>query len=155
MAFALESPAFSNGEEIPKKYARNGDNVSPPLVWKDAPEGTRSFALIVEDPDAPRGTFRHWAIYDIAPERTRLPEGTTSGAKTESLGHGVNDFGNASYDGPQPPRGHGLHHYHFRLLALDVDTLDLAERAEIDAIWREARPHVLAEADLVGTYENR
>lgn len=155
MAFALESPAFRNGDRIPLKYVRAGDNVSPPLQWKDPPAKTRSFALIVEDPDAPSGMFRHWAVYNIAPERDQLPEGTTAGAKTESLGHGVNDFGNAHYDGPQPPKGHGTHHYHFKLLALDTEDLHLPPKAKIDDIWKAAQPHVIAQAELVGTFENR
>ncbi|MDW6021178.1 YbhB/YbcL family Raf kinase inhibitor-like protein [Mesorhizobium sp. BAC0120] len=155
MAFTLESPAFRDGEEIPRKFSRKGENVSPPLSWKDAPAETKSFALVVEDPDAPSGTFRHWSVYDIARERSDLPEGTTPGAKTETLGHGVNDFGNAHYDGPQPPRGHGVHHYHFRLAALDTETLHLGPKASIDDIWTKARPHILAETELVGTFENR
>ncbi len=155
MTFALESPAFRNGGDIPRKYARDGDNVSPPLKWKDAPSGAKSFALIVEDPDAPRGTFRHWAVYDIAAARNGLPEATTAGAKTESLGHGVNDFGNAHYDGPQPPKGHGVHHYHFRLAALDVESLHLPPKARVDDVWKAAKPHIIAQAELVGTFENR
>ncbi|YBV95881.1 YbhB/YbcL family Raf kinase inhibitor-like protein [Phyllobacteriaceae bacterium JZ32] len=155
MAFALQSPAFGDGGEIPRKYIRDGENVSPPLIWKDAPEGTRSFMLVVEDPDAPSGTFRHWAVYDINPGRDRLPEGTTAGAKTESLGHGVNDFGNPHYDGPQPPKGHGIHHYHFRLAALDTETLHLDEKADIDTVLKKAGPHIIAETELVGIYEAR
>src|SRR5690606_24666805 len=111
MAFAMNSPAFADGDEIPRKYTRDGDNVPPPLEWRGAPAGTRSYALIVEDPDAPTGTFRHWGIYNIVAGRNRLPEG--AGAGTESLGHGINDFGHARYDGPEPPEGHGVHHYHF------------------------------------------
>ncbi|WP_352617756.1 MULTISPECIES: YbhB/YbcL family Raf kinase inhibitor-like protein [unclassified Mesorhizobium] len=121
--------------------------------WTDAPQGTKSFVLAVEDPDAPSGMFRHWAVYGIDAQRNFLPEGTTAGAKTESLGHGVNDFGNPHYDGPQPPPGHGLHHYHFRLLALDVETLGLGEKAAVDDVLKEAAPHVLEEAELVGTFE--
>jgi Raf kinase inhibitor-like YbhB/YbcL family protein len=154
MAFSLESPAFRDGDRIPDKYARAGENLSPPLVWKDAPQGTRSFVLVVEDPDAPSGVFRHWGLYDIRPERDRLPEGTTAGAKTESLGHGINDFGNPRYDGPQPPKGHGVHHYHFRLAALDVESLHCDEKAKVADVLNQARPHVIAEAGLVGTYEN-
>lgn len=151
MAFTVESSAFRNGEPIPDRHVRDGENLSPPLRWRDAPPGTRSFALVAEDPDAPRGTFRHWAVYNIDGARTELPEGATA----ESRGHGVNDFGNAHYDGPQPPKGHGVHHYHFRLMALDVETLDLPPKADVEAVAAAARPHVLAEAELVGTFENR
>lgn len=149
MTFTLESPAFRDGERIPEKYARDGDNVSPPLAWKDAPTGTRSFLLVVEDPDAPSGTFRHWGVYDIEAERSRLPEAMTQGA-----GHGVNDFGNPQYDGPQPPKGHGVHHYHFRLAALDIETLHCEGRTRIEDMLDRARPHIIEQTELVGTYEN-
>ena len=95
---------------------------------------------------------RHWAIYDIDAQRNILPEGTHA-AKTESLEHGINDFGNRHYDGPQPPRGHGLHHYHFRLLALNVKTLHLDEKTPIEEVMRKAEPHILGQAELVGTFE--
>ncbi len=152
MAFTLESSAFNEGQRIPRKYSRGGENISPPLVWKGAPAGTRSFALVVEDPDAPAGTFRHWGLYNIPLERSTLPE--AAGVKIKSLGCGVNDFEEVHYDGPQPPKGHGIHHYHFRLVALDVDTLHLRPRARVEEIWKEARPHIIAEAELIGTFEN-
>lgn len=153
MAFALESPAFRNGERIPDKYARDGQNLSPPLVWKDAPQGTKSFMLVVEDPDAPSGLFRHWGVYDIGAERDRLLEGAIAGSKGESPGQGVNDFGNPHYDGPQPPKGHGVHHYHFRLAALDVERLHFDDKPRIADMLDRARRHVIAQAELVGTYE--
>lgn len=153
MTFALRSPAFADGERIPPRYSRDGENLSPPLQWQDAPAGVKSFALVVEDPDAPSGTFRHWAVYDIDPQRDILAEGTTADAKTESLGHGINDFGNPHYDGPQPPPGHGLHHYHFKLLALDVETLHLDRKAPVDEVMKRAQPHILEQAELVGTFE--
>lgn len=149
MVFSLSSPAFRNGDRIPAKYAFDGENLSPPLKWDGAPEGTKSFALVVEDPDAPRGVFRHWALYNIGGDRDRLPEG--AGAEMEELGSGVNDFGHPRYDGPKPPQGHGVHHYHFKLAALDVETLPQAAKAE--DVWNRARKHVLAETELVGTYE--
>ncbi len=151
MPFALESPAFRSGAVIPEKYARRGENRSPPLAWKDAPTGTRSFALIVEDPDAPSGTFRHWAIFDIDPLSSHLPEGTV----VERVHSGVNDFGNQHYDGPQPPPGHGIHHYYFRLAALDIEALHVSARARVSDVWTAAKPHILAEAELVGTFETR
>lgn len=154
MTFVIESPAFGDGERIPRRFARSGENVSPPLQWSGAPPGTRSFALFVEDPDAPSGTFRHWALYNIPAERDRLAEdGATAAGDADRLGHGVNDFGNPRYDGPQPPRGHGVHHYHFRLAALDVTRLDLPSTAGVEEVWQAALPHVIAEAGLVGTYE--
>jgi len=152
MAFQLRSPVFESGKPIPAKYTLDGENISPPLEWADAPQETKSFLLTVEDPDAPAGVFRHWALYNIMPERTRLPEGVGHGAKTEDLGVGVNDFGHPRYDGPSPPKGHGTHHYHFRLAALDVETLTQAPKAPIEDIRKAAEGHIIGEAELVGTY---
>ena len=150
MAFSVSSPAFGNGEPIPKRHTRAGGNVSPALEWRDAPPGTKSFVLIVEDPDAPRGTFRHWAVF-IPGATTELPEGAGS-ASTESPKDEVKDFGNAQYDGPQPPPGHGTHHYHFRVGALDIVTLNVPREASAVQIWEAAQPHLIAEAQIVGTF---
>ena len=152
MALELRSPAFRDGEPIPVKYTGDGENISPPLEWSGAPEGTKSFVLVVEDPDAPTGTFRHWGLYNIRAERTKLPEGLGHGVRTEDLGMGVNDFGEPRYGGPRPPKGHGIHHYHFKLGALDVEALMQAPTANIADIWDEAQEHLIAEAELVGTY---
>ncbi|WP_407176712.1 YbhB/YbcL family Raf kinase inhibitor-like protein [Bradyrhizobium sp. STM 3562] len=154
MTFSLKSSAFQDGDPIPSKYTADGENLSPPLQWSDPPEGTKSFALIVEDPDAPSGTFRHWGLYNIMGERTLLPEGVDrgSGAKTERLGKGVNDFGEPRYCGPAPPRGHGTHHYHFKLAALDVEALSRAPKLAVTDIWKEAEKHMLGQAELVGIY---
>lgn len=151
MALTLHSSAFADGERIPDRYVRDHANLSPPLDWSGAPDGTRSYVLVVEDPDAPRGTFRHWAAYDIPADRTRLEEG--AGRQASELAHGANDFGNANYDGPQPPAGHGTHHYHFRLAALDVDRLEVGPQERADAIWQAAQRHMLGQTELVGTYE--
>jgi Raf kinase inhibitor-like YbhB/YbcL family protein len=151
MAFSVSSPAFGNGQPIPKRHSRAGGNVSPALEWRDAPPGTKSFVLVVEDPDAPRGTFRHWAVFNIPGATSELAEGAGSGS-IESLKQGVNDFGNAQYDGPQPPPGHGTHHYHFRVGALDVVTLNLPREASAVQIWEAAQPHLIAEAQVVGTF---
>ncbi|MDE2471554.1 MAG: YbhB/YbcL family Raf kinase inhibitor-like protein [Bradyrhizobium sp.] len=152
MTFSLTSPAFRNGDQIPAKYTGDGENVSPPLAWSDAPAGTKSFALVVEDPDAPSGTFHHWGLYNIMGERSILPEAVGHGAKTEKLGKGVNDFGEPRYGGPAPPKGHGTHHYHFKLAALDVEELSRVPKMSIDDIWKAAEKHMLAQAELVGTY---
>jgi len=153
MGLTVRTPTIPNNQRIPERYARDGDNVSPPLEWDGAPEGTKSFALVVEDPDAPSGTFRHWAVYDIPPDTNRLPEGAGSHKGGAGLHMGVNDFGNARYDGPQPPPGHGTHHYHFRLFALDVPELKLKPNSSAREVLRAARAHALAEAETVGTYE--
>ena len=152
MPLAISSPSFKDGAAIPARYTRDGENVSPPLEWHDAPPATQSFVLIVEDPDAPSGTFGHWAIYNIAATETGLPEGGP-GTERGIVKQGVNGFRHARYDGPQPPKGHGLHHYHFRLAALDVAHLDLSPSASVEQVWKAARPHVIDEAQLVGTYE--
>ncbi len=151
MTFRLSSSAFDSGRRIPDKHARDGGNEPPPLKWSGAPKETRSFALIVEDPDAPSGVFRHWGAYDIRPERTKLVESGRDGRP--SYLEAVNDFGAVGYDGPQPPKGHGVHHYHFRLLALDADHLSLANDASVADVLEAARPHVIGEAELVGTFE--
>ncbi len=93
MVFRLKSPAFGNEGPIPRKYTADGENLSPPLEWSDPPPGTRSFALIVEDPDAPAGVFRHWGLYNIMSDRQMLPEGIGHGRKTEDLGTGIMDAG--------------------------------------------------------------
>jgi Raf kinase inhibitor-like YbhB/YbcL family protein len=152
MALTIRTPAFKDGGTIPTEHTRDGANRSPALSWSGAPAGTRSFALIVEDPDAPRGTFYHWAAFNIPLDRDGLSEGAGSRAEG-GIRFGLNDFGNVRYDGPQPPPGHGVHHYHFRLAALSVPSLDLAQRAKVAEVWREAAKHALATAEVVGTYE--
>jgi Raf kinase inhibitor-like YbhB/YbcL family protein len=152
MALMLTSPAFKPGEHIPTQYTRDGENMSPPLAWHDSPPETKSFLILVEDPDAPSGTFRHWAMYNIPASETGLPEGA-SGQGLGDAGEGVNGFGNARYDGPQPPKGHGPHHYHVRLAALDVPQLDIAASAKAEDVWARAQPHIIAETELIGIYE--
>ncbi|HVY57124.1 MAG TPA: YbhB/YbcL family Raf kinase inhibitor-like protein [Xanthobacteraceae bacterium] len=152
MPFELKSPSFENNGRIPAKYTADGQDSSPPLEWSDPPPGTKSYVLVVEDPDAPSGVFRHWGLYNISAGRDRLPEGVGHGAKTEDLGMGLNDFGQPRYRGPAPPRGHGTHHYHFKLAALDVETLAQAPTASVEDIWKAAQGHILGEAELVGTY---
>lgn len=152
MSLTLISPAFSEGDRIPDKHARDGENMLPPMKWSGVPEGTRSFAMIVEDPDAPRGTFRHLGMFNIPSSWEGLPES----ADTRNGGgprFAVNDFGFARYDGPQPPKGHGTHHYHFKLVALDVAHLAVPGSAGVEAIWKEACKYKLDEAELVGTFE--
>lgn len=153
MSLTLTSPAFADGETIPERYTRVGRNVSPPLKWSGVPEGTKSLVVIMDDPDAPSGTFSHWAVLNITPDAEGLPEAEGGKPGPEALNQGQNDFGHAYYDGPEPPRGHGLHHYHFRLAALDVPTLSAVAQGGIREIWREARKHALEETELVGIYE--
>ena len=154
MALRVASPAFAEGQRIPERYSKDGGNVSPPLEWHEAPRNTRSFAVIVEDPDAPRGTFRHWAVYNVPPAYQGLDENSGSVSSRTSLEMAVNDFGNRAYDGPKPPHGHGMHHYHFRLLALDVPELSLPGRASVQDVLAAAQPHVIAEAETIGTFQS-
>jgi Raf kinase inhibitor-like YbhB/YbcL family protein len=152
MPLTLTSPAFAEGQPIPVKYTRDDENLSPPLQWTGAPEQTRSFILIVEDPDAPSGIFRHWAIYNIPADRDGLPQSIDTGPD-RAIRFGKNDFGNASYDGPEPPKGHGVHHYHFRLGALSVPAIQVPAGRGVEEIWRQAEEHLIEEAELIGTYE--
>lgn len=155
MAFILTSPAFDNGASIPDEHVRDGGNRSPQLDWTDPPDGTESFVLIMEDPDAPSPTFRHWTVYDIPRNRRHFAPARSSAANTESLPHAFNDFGNLHYDGPQPPENDPPHSYRFRLAALDVATLDMPDQPYASDVWDAARDHILAEAELVGTYARK
>ena len=153
MTLSLSSPAFAEGQTIPVKHTRDGENLAPPLRWTGAPDKVRSFLLIVEDPDAPSGTFRHFGVANIPADTDRLPESVDTAPDAVSLKFAKNDFGNARYDGPEPPRGHGVHHYYFRLAALDVPNISLPAEAGVERLWQEARKHLIEEAELVGTYE--
>lgn len=148
----LTSSAFSAGSRLPDRHALDGANLSPPLTWSAVPAEARSLVLLCDDPDAPRGLWRHWAVYDLAPGVASLSEGYSRSGGEPAARQGVNDFGHSGYDGPAPPRGHGTHHYHFRLLALDVETLHLPSGASCAEVEAAARPHVIAHAELVGIY---
>ena len=152
MSLVLNSPAFDEGTQIPARFSRLGENILPPLIWNGAPADVKSYALMVEDPDAPNGTFRHCGVFNIPADWDGLPES----AHVDPHGgpqFAENDFGNIRYDGPQPPKGHGLHHYHFRLAALDVPSLSVPVSAGVEAMWREAKKHTLSQAELIGTFE--
>jgi Raf kinase inhibitor-like YbhB/YbcL family protein len=152
MSFSLTSSAFSEGAPIPRKYTGEGPDVSPPLTWDDPPEGTESFALICDDPDAPMGTWVHWVVYGIAPGERQFPEGV---AKTETLPdgsmQGMTDFGRVGYGGPMPPPGKP-HRYFFKLYALDKE-LSLPPGKTKRDVEAAMKNHVLAEARLMGTYK--
>jgi Raf kinase inhibitor-like YbhB/YbcL family protein len=151
MSLTLNSPTFANGQPIPKAYAQEGQNTSPPLAWSGAPDGTKSFVLIVEDHDAPVGTVTHWVVYDLAADANGLLEGLDK----DQVQHGINDMGHDHYDGPKPPKGDGPHRYHFRLTALDTASLGLSESPESNDVKKAARGHVLEEVELIGTYETK
>ncbi|MFA7412874.1 MAG: YbhB/YbcL family Raf kinase inhibitor-like protein [Rhizobium sp.] len=154
MDFKLTSPAFNNGAIIPLRYTCSGEDVSPALEWQDAPHGTKSFALTCSDPDAPGGTFYHWAIFDIPADWRRMAQGIPRQASLPSGSRqAVNDFGRIGYAGPCPPVGHGPHHYYFRLLALDVEHLELGDDPRCREVEPTARPHCLAVTEIVGLFE--
>jgi Raf kinase inhibitor-like YbhB/YbcL family protein len=149
----LISSVFSDGAAIPRRYTCEGADVSPPLTWSDAPPDTDSFVLLCDDPDAPAGTWHHWAAYDIPADQTGLQQGAAQHASRHGFRQAVNDFQRTGYGGPCPPGGHGPHRYHFRLLALSIDHLAIPQGASCRDVEREARKHVLAEAVLIGIYE--
>ena len=144
-AFTLESDAIAHGQPIPDRHTCEGEDVSPPLGWRNVPEGTQSLALIVDDPDAPRGIFTHWVAWGLAPAAGGIGEGESAPYE------GANDFGSTGYRGPCPPPGHGRHRYVFRLYALDAEP-ELATGAAKAELEQAFEGHVLNMAELVGTY---
>jgi Raf kinase inhibitor-like YbhB/YbcL family protein len=150
MTFTLTIAAFADGGPIPAKFTCEGANVSPELRWNDAPANTRSYALIVDDPDAPVGTFTHWVQFDIPAERSSLAEGASAIGVA-----GKNDFGRAGYGGPCPPRGQGPHRYTFTLYALDITSLKLKAGAGRREMETALRGHILAQAAYLGRYERK
>jgi Raf kinase inhibitor-like YbhB/YbcL family protein len=155
MALSITSRAFKANEAIPSKYTCDGSDVSPDLQWRDAPAGLQSFALICDDPDAPRGTWVHWVLYDLPANVTELSEGldTDAQVRSPSCKQGVNDFGRTGYGGPCPPRG-SSHRYYFRLYALD-QMLNLSPKASRADLDRAMKGHILAQAELMGTYQRK
>jgi len=144
MAFTLTSPAFSADEALPPRFTCDGRNVSPPLAWTGTPAGTAAFALVLDDPDAPSGTFTHWLLADLPAGLTTLDEGARLPGVVVA---GTNDFSRVGYGGPCPPRGHGPHRYRFHLHALDAP-LGLPDGFTRKAIDRALGGHVLATAAL-------
>ncbi len=155
MAFALsnlqlESTAFQAHGAIPSRHTGEGEDTSPPLSWRDAPEGTKGFAVICHDPDAPlvqHGSygFVHWLLYNLPGSTDSLEEATCDGTC------GKNDFGTVGYRGPMPPEGHGQHHYYFWVLALSKPT-DLPEGLGLAELLKQLEPHLLGMNRLIGTY---
>ena len=149
--FHLTSTAFQAGGTIPQRFTCDGDNISPQLSWDGVPPGTRSLALIMHDPDAPRpGGYTHWVIYNIAPSATHLEEGISKHEKLPGVGiQGLNDSGRLGYTGPCPPSG--THRYYFRLYALDRE-IDLKSGAGKSDLESAMKDHVLGQAELMGKY---
>src|SRR5215472_5738073 len=150
----LTSSAFTESQSIPAKYTCDGEDVSPPLKWTEAPVGTKSLALIADDPDAPMGTWVHWVLYDIPTSVGELPEGLT---KSQYLPggskQGLNDFKHLGYGGPCPPGGKP-HRYFLKLYALDR-VLELKPGATKKEVERAMEKHILAQAQLMGVYQRK
>jgi hypothetical protein len=152
MAFTITSTAFAHEAAIPKAYTCDGTDVSPPLAWTDPPQGTVSLALILDDPDAPAGTWVHWVLYNVPAASRALPERVpTVDILPDGTRQGLNDFSRIGYGGPCPPRG-PAHRYRFKLFALDT-VLDLHHRATTAHLERAMKGHLLAKAELHGRYQ--
>jgi Raf kinase inhibitor-like YbhB/YbcL family protein len=152
MAFQLFSPGFAESGLIPELHTCQGADISPSLEWSGEPGETRSFALILEDPDAPGGTWTHWLLWDIPAKVHNLAQGLKPG----TLGvTGRNDFQKLGYGGPCPPKGHGAHRYFFKLSALNVSTLGLKEGSTKKELEKAAKDHVVAQTQYMGRFERR
>jgi len=147
LVLKIESPAFANNEKIPSKYTCDGENINPALNITGVPEDAVSLVLIVDDPDAPGGTWVHWTVFNISPDTTLISENSApDGAK-----EGVTDFGTSGYNGPCPPSG--THRYFFKLFALDT-TLELDSNATTNDIMKAIENHIIGSAEIIGTYSN-
>ena len=146
----ISSNAFHEGAPIPKEYTADGKNVSPPIHWTGAPDSTKSFALVCEDPDAPRGIWTHWVLFNVPPETHELHEGMpTHAVVLGGAKQGMNDFRKTGYGGPDPPRG--THRYEFKVYALD-SLLDLPESTNRQQLLEAMKGHILAKGQLMGKY---
>jgi len=145
-------PAFPENGRIPQLHTCDGADLSPAIEWRGEPAGSQSFALIVDDPDAPAGTWNHWLLWDLPATVHSLAQGWKPGGAGRT---GANDFGKKGYGGPCPPQGHGPHRYFFRLYALDVASLSLVEGSRRAALDRALKDHVLSQVEYMGRYERR
>ncbi|MBI5810886.1 MAG: YbhB/YbcL family Raf kinase inhibitor-like protein [Deltaproteobacteria bacterium] len=153
MAFKVESLDIKEGGRIARSFTCEAEDTSPEIIWHDPPKGVKGYALITEDPDAPAGTFTHWVLYDIPASLNKLERGIGNPASLkDGMKHGVTDFGAKRYNGPCPPKGHGIHRYYFILRALDVATLGLSAGAKKNDVEKAMKGHIIGEARLMGTY---
>lgn len=153
MTLRFTSPAFTDGSPIPRKHTCDAEDLSPPLAWTGLPAGVRSLALICDDPDAPAGTWVHWVLYNLPATTAGLPEGVPAAERAQGALQGRNDFGRLGYGGPCPPRGKP-HRYFFKLYALDTE-LGLKPGAAKADVVRATQGHILAEGQLMGTYQRK
>ena len=150
-AFTLASSAFGEGDELPPEFTCDGDGLSPPLRWANPPTGTKSYAVIMSDPDAPMGTFRHWGAYNIPAGRKLMKagDGLPNAGRFNQV---LNAKEERQYAPPCPPPGSGPHRYVFKVIALDTDMLELSSDSGVGALEEAARPRKLGEATLTATY---
>lgn len=141
----ITSTAFQQNEPIPAKHSYDGGNISPPLTFSEVPEDAKSLVLIMEDPDAPSGTFTHWILYNISPATLQVPEGEPPYEARQA----TNDFGQVGYGGPKPPSG--THRYVFKLFALDV-TLDIQPQSKRADVYTAMESHIIDQTQLIGVY---
>jgi len=152
MSFTINSTAFKEGGTIPKQYSCDGADISPQLSWEGAPAGTRSFALIMDDPDAPVGTFNHWVLYDLPGDTKGLSEGIPKEPTLPNMAkQGITSFRRIGYGGPCPPKG-PAHRYFFTIYALDVPTLGPGPRASKDDVEKNMKGHIIGKAVIMGKY---
>ena len=153
MEIKLTSSAFENGGMIPARYTCDGENISPPLEWDGVPDGTKSIAIICDDPDAPGGMWVHWVLFDL-PASTKELEENIDDDETLTCGtrQGITDFGGVGYGGPCPPSG--THRYYFKLYALDKK-LDVVSLLDKEHLLKEMAGHILSEGKLMGKYKRR
>jgi Raf kinase inhibitor-like YbhB/YbcL family protein len=152
MAMTLTSPAFAQGETIPTAHSCDGQDLSPAFAWTGVPAGAVSLMLLCDDPDAPNGTFRHWAAYNIPADWTGLKAGYGAAPAEPEIRQAVNDFNKPGYGGPCPPKGDKPHAYHFRLVALSDWIVSAAHAARCLEIQQLARPLEIEAVELVGFY---
>jgi Raf kinase inhibitor-like YbhB/YbcL family protein len=155
MLFTISSSAFAPNDPIPAKYTCEGADISPPLEWSGAPDGTKSLALIVDDPDAPdpakpQRVYVHWVVYNISGTTISLPENASKTGLPKSAVQGKNDWGNPQYGGPCPPIGR--HRYFFKLYALDAELTGLSSPTKAD-LERAMKAHVIDSGEVIGTYQ--
>lgn len=153
MTLTLSSPAFNDFGKIPARHTCDGEGVSVPLAWSGTPSGAQSLALICVDPDAPGGTFHHWALFNIPLTPENIPENLEAGESVRGMNQGVNDFGRPAYGPPCPPSGHGPHRYVFRLMALSAARLDLPKGIHVPQVDAAAQRLSIGQATLTGMYE--
>lgn len=156
--FTVVSPHFSHGDSIPKKFTGDGQDTSPELRWEGIDGKAKAFAVICEDPDAPTTSpFIHWVLFNIPGSLQGIPEGVDKSLHPKTIPgalQGHNSWGKPGWNGPQPPKGHGTHHYHFKVFALDAP-LTLAPDVDAKQLYAAMKGHVRGAAELIGTYERK